>query len=490
MPVTVGTKLGRYEIRSQIGTGGMGRVYLAQDTSELDRTVAIKLLPTEVATDAKALRRFIREAKTVSALNHPNVLTIYEFGQQATTRFIVTEYVDGVTLREHLHSQRTTLHDVLDIAMQIAAALNAAHEAHVVHRDIKPDNIMVRRGDQLVKILDFGLAKPLRNISGDDSGDGTNAVLHTEPGMVIGTLSYMSPEQATGSKTLDYRTDIWSLGVVLYEMITGRVPFEGKDLYEQIVAIQEHDPAPLSSFVENIPQRLQEMVSKALAKNPDQRYQTANDLLVDLRNLKRTLNVDVENARTALFGSRMDSTIVGRITSNSQPGSISSAAYPVSSAEYIVNQVKLHKWATLLILGVLALTVGVTAFWYLKYKRAAPLTDRDTILLAEFENKTGEEVFDDTLRQGLAVQLQQSPFLDIFSDQRVRATLQLMSLSPDERVTRDRAREICQRQGLKAFITGTIVKFDRNYSLTLEALNGQTGDVLALVQVEAEDRKR
>ncbi len=493
MSITVGTKLGRYEIRSQIGTGGMGRVFLAQDTSELERTVAIKVLPTEVATDPKSMQRFIREAKTVSGLNHPNVLTVYEFGQFAATRFIVTEYVDGLTLREHLHSQPMSLDDVLDIAMQIAAALNAAHEAHVVHRDIKPDNIMVRRQDQLVKILDFGLAKPLKKTgSGSDSGSGADsggsALLHTEPGIVIGTLSYMSPEQATGSKTLDYRTDIWSLGVVLYEMITGHVPFEGKDLYEQIIAIQEQAHAPLSSFVENIPQRLEEIVAKALAKNPDQRYQTANDLFIDLRNLKLTLKVDNENQRTALFASRMDSTIVGH-DSSPRSGSMSgSAQYPVSSAEYLVNQVKLHRRAVIPILGVLVLAIVLGLVWYFKHTRTAVLTDKDTILLAEFENKTGEDVFDDTLRQGLVVQLQQSPFLDIFSDQRVRATLQLMSLSPDERVTRERAREICQRQGLKAFITGTIVKFDRNYSLTLEALNGQTGDALALVQVEAEGK--
>jgi len=487
-----GTKFGRYEIRSQIGVGGMGHVYLAQDTSELNRNVAIKLLPAELASDPRWMQRFIREARTVSSLNHPNVLTIYEFGQEGSTRFIATEYVEGVTLREYLNGNQLNLHEVLDIAMQIAAALNAAHEAHVVHRDIKPDNIMIRRRDRIVKILDFGLAKPVKKGLTSGSGGESAAVLYTEPGIVMGTVSYMSPEQAAGLQTLDYRTDIWSLGVVLYEMVTKRVPFEGKDLYEQIIAIQEQPHLPLSKFAEHVPERLEEIVTRALAKDPNQRYQTTNDLFIDLRNLKRTLEVDAENNRTALFDLRTDTTIGRQRSSETSLGSLSSGPqstpHSASSAEYIVNQVKVHRRGALIILGVLVLAALMTAVWYFKHTRAAPLTDKDTILLAEFENKTGEDVFDGTLRQGLAVQLQQSPFLDIFPEQRVRATLQLMSLSPDERVTRDRAREICQRQGLKAFITGAIVKFDRNYSITLEALNGQTGDELALVQVEAEGK--
>jgi len=455
----------------------MGQVYLAQDT-ELNRNVAIKLLPADLATDPKWMQRFIREARTVSALNHPNVLTIYEFGQEGPSRYIVMEYVEGVTLRESLDANRLNINEVLDIAMQVAAALNAAHEAHVVHRDIKPENIMVRRRDGIVKILDFGLAKPVKNDTG--SGDDSGTVLKTETGIVMGTVSYMSPEQSLAVKTLDYRTDIWSLGVVLYEMLTGQLPFQGKTLYQQIVAIQEQPHLPLSTFDEHVPKRFEEIVNKALAKNPDDRYLTANDFLSDLRSLNRQLEVDTANNRTALFDRR---TSAGSFSAGHTSGPNSS-----SSAEYIVNQVKLHRRFAIAFLGVLALVAALTFVWYLKRTHAALLTDKDTILLAEFENKTGEDVFDGTLRQGLAVQLQQSPFLDIFPAQRVRATLQLMSLSPDERVTRERAREICQRQGLKAFITGTIVKFDRNYSITLEALNGQTGDGLALVQVEAEGK--
>ena len=486
MPLSEGIKLGRYEIRAHIGSGGMGQVYLAQDTSELSRTVAIKLLPADIATDPKWMQRFIREARTVSGLNHPNILTIYEFGAHDSTRFMAMEYVEGATLREHLNGNRLNLHEVLDIGIQVAAALNAAHESHVVHRDIKPENIMIRRRDGIVKVLDFGLAKPVKQ---EVDPSGTSTLLHTETGIVMGTVSYMSPEQTQALKTLDYRTDIWSLGAVLYEMIAGRVPFEGKELFQQIIAIQEQPHTPLSKMVEHVPAQLERIIDKALAKNPAERYQTATDMLVDMRELKRQLENATENDRTALFHhSALPAAARQSFPSNGSATTQSSGPYPVSSAEYIVNQVKLHKRGALVVLGVFALAVFATLFWYVKHARVAPLTDKDTILLTEFENKTGEEVFDSTLRGGLAVQLQQSPFLDIFPDTRTRATLQLMSLSPDERVTRERAREICQRQGLKAFIAGTIVKFERNYSITLEALNGQTGDQLALVQVEAEGK--
>jgi serine/threonine protein kinase/tetratricopeptide (TPR) repeat protein len=483
MPLAEGIKLGRYEIRAHIGAGGMGHVYLAHDTSELDRTVAIKILPADLAADPRWMQRFIREARTVSGLNHPNVLTIYEFGVHDSTRFMAMEYVEGVTLREHVGGNRLNLHEVLDIGIQIASALNAAHESHVIHRDIKPENIMLRRRDGIVKVLDFGLAKPIKQ-EADPS-----ALLHTETGIVMGTVSYMSPEQSLALKTLDYRTDIWSLGVVLYEMIAGRAPFEGKDLLQQIVAIQEQPHTPLSTLVKYVPEQLEHVIDKALAKNPNDRYQTTADMLVDMRNLKRQLENQAEDDRTAIFDrTSLGSQSLPRRMSGATATTQQSGPYPVSSAEYIVNQVKLHKRGALMVLGVLALAVFASLFVYIKSKRVAPLTDKDTILLTEFDNKTGEDVFERTLRQGLAVQLQQSPFLDIFPETRTRATLQLMSLSPEERVTRERAREICQRQGLKAFIAGTIVKFERNYSITLEALNGQTGDQLALVQVEAEGK--
>src|SRR5262245_4245638 len=240
-PVPPNSTLGHYTIVSKIGAGGMGHVYLARDQSELNRSVAIKILPAEVASQPKRMQRFIQEARTVSALNHPNVLTIFEFGQHGDTRFIAMEHVEGVTLREHLRAHRLKLHEVLEIAMQVAAALDAAHEAHVVHRDIKPDNIMVRKRDHIVKVLDFGLAKasePPAVAGGPniDTEAGTQLKVKTEPGVVMGTVAYMSPEQSEGSERIDHRTDIWSLGAVLYEMVTGHLPFEDKNVHRQILA--------------------------------------------------------------------------------------------------------------------------------------------------------------------------------------------------------------------------------------------------------------
>src|SRR5215475_6661166 len=347
-PLSANSTLGHYTIVSKIGAGGMGHVYLARDQSELNRTVAIKILPAEVAANPKRMQRFIQEARTVSALNHPNVLTIFEFGQDGDTRFIAMEYVEGVTLREYLRAHRLKLHEVLDIATQVAAALDAAHEAHVAHRDIKPDNIMVRRRDHIVKVLDFGLAKPVEKMLAADDGidteAGTRLKVKTEPGVVMGTVAYMSPEQSEGSGHIDHRTDIWSLGAVLYEMVAGRVPFEGKDVHRQIIAIQEQAPAPLSRFAEGVPDRLEDIVTKALAKDPDERYQSAKDLLIDLRNLKRKLEVDAEIDRTVPPALRAGAAISGQSVAPTASGAtataVATAPPSASSAEYIVNQVK------------------------------------------------------------------------------------------------------------------------------------------------------
>src|SRR5678816_1961834 len=255
------TTLTHYRIISKLGAGGMGEVYLAQDTSELGRTVALKILPAKLGSYKDRLQRFTQEARTVSNLNHPNILTVYEFGQTESASFMATEYVDGVTLRQHLSTRRLKLVDVLDVAIQIVGALNAAHEAGVTHRDLKPENVMVRQ-DHIVKVLDFGLAKPSAPSSDKaiDSEAGTKVFVQTEPGLVMGTVSYMSPEQSIG-KGVDQRTDIWSFGVVLYEMIAGSVPFPGKDIHRQIIAIQESEPVPIAQQVEGLPERLEEILS-------------------------------------------------------------------------------------------------------------------------------------------------------------------------------------------------------------------------------------
>jgi serine/threonine protein kinase len=298
-----GQQLSHYCIIKKLGAGGMGEVYLAEDT-RLDRTVALKILPADVASDKRRMQRFKQEAKLASSLNQPNILTIFEFGDTESLHFIASEYVDGATLRERLNSMSIKLPEIIDISAQVVAALDAAHEAKIVHRDIKPENIMVRRRDGVVKVLDFGLAKLTEKSSGQsvgrsDSQVNTELLMRTRPGTVMGTITYMSPEQAQGSH-IDERTDLWSTGVVIYEMVAGCVPFAGVTSSHTIVEILEKEPAPLASpGAPKVPPELQRIVSKALAKNPDERYQTAKDMLIDLRNLKKRLELDAEIERSA-----------------------------------------------------------------------------------------------------------------------------------------------------------------------------------------------
>ncbi len=290
------TLLGRYEIRSQLGAGGMGEVYLAWD-SELERTVALKMLHADVASDPQRMRRFVQEARAASALNHPNILTIYEIGQADSTRFIATEFIDGETLRRHIKSDKLKSSQLLDVILQVASALAAAHEAGIIHRDIKPENIMLRR-DGIVKVLDFGLAKLTENQGAVNSQAPTKTFFKTGPGVVMGTVAYMSPEQARGL-TVDARTDIWSLGVVVYELIAGRMPFEGATTTDFMVSILEREPPPLSHFAPEAPAELQRIVSKALRKDCEERYQTVKDLLLDLKDLKQELDFAAKSERSS-----------------------------------------------------------------------------------------------------------------------------------------------------------------------------------------------
>jgi len=287
-----GTRLRRYEIRSRLGAGGMGEVYLAQDT-RLERNVALKILPEDVAGDPDRMKRFVQEAKTASGLNHPNIITIYEIDQSAAISFIAAEFVDGATLRERLREQRLSIAEVLNVAVQIATALSAAHASSIVHRDIKPENIILR-GDGIAKVLDFGLAKLTGEGSPElvDGQASTRAHVKTDSGVVMGTACYMSPEQARGQR-VDARTDIFSLGVVLYEMLTGRLPFEGSSIYEIVAAIlSDREPQPLSRFSPGVPGELERIVGKALRKNRDERYQTIKDLLLDLQSLRQHLEFE------------------------------------------------------------------------------------------------------------------------------------------------------------------------------------------------------
>ncbi len=459
----------------------MGEVYLAQDT-RLRRPVALKLLPAKYTADSERLKRFEQEACAASALNHPNILTVYEIGVENDTHFIATEHVDGMTLRHKLREAKMRLGDALDVSYQTAVALTAAHAAGVVHRDIKPENIMLRR-DHVVKVLDFGLAKLVEpeDPAGVDTEAHTRALVKTDLGVVMGTADYMSPEQARGLET-DARTDVWSLGIVLYEMVAGRAPFEGETSSHVIVSILEHEPAPLAP---DAPAELERIVRKCLRKERDERYQTARDLMIDLKNLRRELDLQSELERSAA-PHRTDAPTKA-INAAAPTGE--TGARQTSSAEYIATEIKRHKKGAILLAALTAIAIAASIL-FLHFFSARALTEKDTILLTDFVNTTGDSVFDGTLKQALAVQLGQSPFLNIFSEDRVRGALKFMGRSPDDRVTRDVGREICQRQGLKAMFVGSIASLGNHYVITLEAINAQTGDAIAGEQAEAENKEQ
>ena len=409
-----------YEILSPVGSGGMGEVYLARDT-KLDRQVAIKFLNEKFSKEESLLNRFVQEAKAASALNHPNILTVYEIGEHDGSHYISAEFIDGETLRERMRS-RLTFDDTLSIMVQTAEALSAAHQAGIVHRDIKPENIMVR-SDGYVKVLDFGLAK-LTEMHDAGAEEETKKLVKTNPGVVMGTVTYMSPEQARGKPT-DARSDVFSFGVVLYEMLTGKPPFAGETVTDILSSIISSEPQPVTSIAPHLPRELQRIVNKTLKKKRDQRYQSTRDLLVDLKDLRDELQLEAKLDRTA-------------VPSKPEMSQTSAPKHSTSSGS----------------------------------------GTRDSLLLTEFENSTGEAIFDQTLKMALAFSLAQSPFLDIVPDSRVAQTLRLMGRDSGERVTKELGEEICMRQNLKAFITGSITKFGEIYVLTLEAINARNNESL------------
>jgi eukaryotic-like serine/threonine-protein kinase len=427
---------GNYRILSQIGSGGMGEVFLARDI-KLERNVAIKLLPEEFAADVSRLNRFVQEAQAASALNHPNIITIYEIGEADGVTYIAAEYIEGQTLRERMAAGHLSFDEFISVAVQTAEALTAAHHAGIVHRDIKPENIMIR-GDGYVKVLDFGLAKLGESRSLVDSREATRKLVETHPGSVMGTASYMSPEQARG-RDIDYRSDIFSMGIVLYEMLTGRTPFQGETVTEMMAAILHTEPVPLRDARPELPKEAQRIVSKMLRKKPDSRYQSTKDLSGDLKDLRDELALEAR--------------LEGSVAPNTQ-GSLSQ---DVNSGPKISSS---------------------------SFEGA-----KDSILLTDIENKTGDPVFDDTLKTALAFSLEQSPFMNILTEAKVEQSLRFMRLSPDSRVTRSMAPEICQRQGSKAFITGSITRIGSTYIVTLEAVNSRTGDSLGrrVEQVESKE---
>ena len=502
--------ISRYRILEKLGSGGMGEVYLAEDM-RLGRKVALKLLAEELTQNRDRLSRFDQEAYAASALNHPNILTIYEMGDEAGRHYIATEFIDGITLRKRLGGAPMDLVEILNVAIQVAGALEEAHAAGIVHRDIKPENIMIRRNSH-VKVLDFGLAKLTeRSVSEEPDTEAiTRALVQTDAGMVLGTSQYMSPEQARG-KPIDARTDIWSLGVVLYEMSAGRAPFSGETKTDIIVAIAKSDPPPMARFAPQLPAELEWIVMKALRKNVDERYQTVKELESDLKKLKQRVEFQTELERSigpeGLTGSISvsglafaDTEVPGglpRLSTHSSAqiqgqhtSSVPSAAQTrASSAEYIVSEIKRHKRGTAI--AALAIVLAAAVVVYFSYfRKSAVLTDKDTILLADFVNTTGDSVFDGTLKQALAFQLGQSPFLDILSEDRVRDALKFMDRSPDERVTREVAKQICERQGIKAMLLGSISSIGSHYVISLEAVNSQTGETIASEQAEVDGKEQ
>jgi serine/threonine protein kinase/tetratricopeptide (TPR) repeat protein len=454
--LTPGTKLGRYEIRSKIAEGGMGEVYLALDT-ELNRTVAVKILHQAVVANDQRMRRFIQEAQAASALNHPHILTIHEIGSAGNSKFIATEFIDGDTLRKRINSGSQKLNEILEIAVQTAGALGAAHAAGIIHRDIKPENIMVRR-DGYVKVLDFGLAKLSEpSVFASDAEALTKAMVNTREGTIMGTANYMSPEQARGID-VDARTDLWSLGVVLYEMITGTGPFVGETATDSISLILQKEPVPLTSYIKGVPAELERIVSKSLTKDREERYQTAKDLLIDLRNLKRKLEVDAELDRTVppeLRGplSTASGTAATTVSPTTEPA--------LSSAEYIFSGIKGHKIAAAVgALVLLAAVVGIGLYVHARNSEVAI----ESIAVLPFQNKSGDpdtEYLSDGLSESLIYRLSQLPKLRV---------------SPTSSVFRYKNKEIDpikvgDELGVNAVLSGRIVQRGENLTISAELID-------------------
>jgi serine/threonine protein kinase len=354
-------QISHYRIINQLGAGGMGEVYLAEDT-QLGRKIALKLLPEKFTQDEDRVRRFEREARAASALNHPNIITIYEIGQVEATHYIATEFIDGQTLRQQIAGRKLTLNAALEVAIQVASALTAAHEAGITHRDVKPENIMVRR-DGIVKVLDFGLAKLTeRRATATDSDAPTKGKVETDPGTVMGTAQYMSPEQARGQE-VDARSDIFSLGGVLYEMIAGRAPFEGPSANDVIAAILTKEPPPLSRFAPEVPTELQRIAAKALRKERDERYQGIKDLLVDLKSLKQDLELEAKLKGGADFEMRKAESVEPDAQSAIRDPQSAMVTRTTSSAEIFLSEIKRHKRGVVLALVIFIIAGAGAASW-------------------------------------------------------------------------------------------------------------------------------
>jgi tetratricopeptide (TPR) repeat protein/predicted Ser/Thr protein kinase len=453
--------ISHFRIVEKLGAGGMGVVYKALDT-RLDRPVALKFLPENMVQDAQALERFRREAHAASALNHPGICTIYDIGEQDHRPFIAMEFIDGETLRQHIHGQPLPIEQILELGIQIADALDAAHTEGIIHRDIKPSNVFVTKRGK-AKVLDFGLAKlvakDLLSLNPEDSSSTAPQESLSIVGIISGTPAYMSPEQVRGDD-LDSRTDIFALGLLLYEMATGRQAFSGRTGGAIIESILTRTPTSVRTLNPQIPLQLEEIINKCLNKDRNLRYPTAAAIRSDLQQLKRVS----ESGQITCFPA------------------LASTAIPAKPASARIFGWKVAAGAALLV------ALLASAGWFYNTRRAQALTQMDTIVLADFINKTGDPIFEDTLRQGLAAQLQQSPFLSLVSEQRIQQTLQLMGQPLDGKLSPAIAGDLCQRAGSKAYLSGSISTLGTKYVIGVNAVNCRTGDYLVQEQVTADGK--